>query len=79
MSTNNETDLDRPIWGARAIVIEAGLFDERGEPDVVRAFYLLEKKLIPANKIGRAYVTTPRRVRSVASGERQPPEPDKAA
>jgi hypothetical protein len=68
---DNEADLDRPIWGARAIAIEAGLFDEHGEPDVVRAFYLLEKGYIPANKRGRAYVSTPRRVRSVGSGEQQ--------
>jgi hypothetical protein len=63
----SEIDLDRPIWGARAIALAAGVVDERGEPDLRRAYYLLEEKLLPASKCGRAYITTLRRLRSVAN------------
>ncbi len=64
---SDTTDLDKPIWGARAIAAEAGLFDEDGEPDVARAFYLLEAGLLPGSKAGRAWVSTPRRLRSIAN------------
>jgi hypothetical protein len=67
--SNDTVDLDKPIWGARAIATAAGLFDENGEPDVARAFYLLEENLLPASKVGRAWTSTPRRLRSIASGE----------
>ncbi|WP_413989367.1 DNA-binding protein [Labrys okinawensis] len=36
------------IWGADAIAAELGL-DRR------RAFYMLEKRMIPAQKVGRAW------------------------
>jgi hypothetical protein len=70
MPDNTPTDLDKPVWGARAIAAEAGLIDEEtGEPDVVRAQYLLGAGLLPADKVGRAWTSTPRRLRSIASGE----------
>jgi hypothetical protein len=62
-------DLDRPVWGARNIAIAAGLVDEDGKPRVRAAYHLLENKLLPADKIGKSHVSTPRRLRSVASGE----------
>jgi hypothetical protein len=69
MSANKTEDLDTPIWGARAIALAAGVVDERGEPDLRRVYYLLEEKLLPANKVGRAYASTLRRLRAIASGE----------
>jgi hypothetical protein len=59
---------DIPIWGARAIAIAAGLVDKRGKPRTRAAYHLLEKKLLPADKVGRTFVSTPRRLRSVANG-----------
>ena len=64
-----KNDLDRPVWGARAIAIAAGLVDRRGKPRVRAAYHLLEKKLLPADKVGRTFVSTPRRLRSIATGE----------
>jgi hypothetical protein len=61
-------DPDRPVWGAKAIVLAAGLVDKRGRPRTRAAFHLLKKKLLPADKIGKSYVSTPRRLRSVANG-----------
>jgi hypothetical protein len=63
-------DLDRPIWGAAKIAVEAGLIDDAtGKPNMDRAYFLLRKKLLPADKIGRSYVSTRRRLRKIASGE----------
>jgi hypothetical protein len=62
-------DLDQPIWGARAIALAAGLVDKRGRPRVRACYHLLERKLLPADKVGRTFVSTPRRLRSIASGE----------
>ena len=69
MSTIKDDLLDRPVWGARAIAIAAGLVDGRGKPRVRAAYHLLEKKLLPADKVGRTFVSTPRRLRAVANGE----------
>ena len=62
-------DLDRPIWGAEAIGREAGLIDADGRVDTRRAFYLLEKRLLPATKIGRQWATTRRRLQRAFAGE----------
>jgi hypothetical protein len=62
-------DLDTPIWGARNIAIAAGLVDERGKPRVRWTFHLLKKKILPADKAGKSYVSTLRRLQSIASGE----------
>lgn len=64
-----DTDLDRPLWGAEAIGREAGLIDDDGKVEVRRAFYLLEKGLLPATKIGGTWTSTPRRLRKVFCGE----------
>jgi hypothetical protein len=50
------SDLDKPVWGGRAIAIEANLFkknDETGElePDERKAFYLLETGAIRAKQV----------------------------
>jgi hypothetical protein len=62
-------DPDALVWGAREIAIAAGLVDKRGRPRTRAAFHLLKKKLLPADKIGKSYVSTPRRLRSIANGE----------
>jgi hypothetical protein len=63
-----ERDLDRLIWGARSIAAEAGLKDTRGRPRTRAAYHLLETKKLPATKVGKVWVSTPRRLRSVANG-----------
>jgi hypothetical protein len=60
---------DQLIWGARAIAIAAGLVDASGRPRVRAAFHLLQKKLLPASKVGKTYVSSMRRLQSIAGGE----------
>ena len=67
MSENE--NLDRPIWGAEAIGREVGLIDDNGNVDIRKAFYLLENELLPGTKVGRQWVSTPRRLRAVFAGE----------
>jgi hypothetical protein len=62
-------NLDRPIWGAEKIGEEAGLVDEAGNVDLRRTFYALERGHIPAEKKGRLWVSTPRRIRRAFAGE----------
>jgi hypothetical protein len=50
------------LWGARAIAIAAGLYDEDGEPDEKGAYYLLENQLLPGTKIGRQWVSSQSRI-----------------
>jgi hypothetical protein len=65
----NEPDINRPLWGAEAIGREAGLIDDQGEVDIRKTFYLLERKLLPATKIGRQWTSTPARIRALFAGE----------
>lgn len=54
---------DKPIWGAKAIGEKIGLSERQ-------AFYMLEKKLLPGEKVGRQWVSTLRRLRTrVERGE----------
>jgi hypothetical protein len=46
------------LWGAAAIARAAGVVDEDGEADLRRVFYLLEQRLLPGKKIGRAWVSS---------------------
>ncbi len=62
-------DLDAPIWGALNIARGANLVDKRGKPRLRAAYHLLESKRLPADKVGKTWVSTLRRLRSVASGE----------
>jgi hypothetical protein len=64
-----DEDLDTPIWGAEAIGREAGCIDNDGNVDLRRAFYLLERGLLPATKVGRQWTSTPRRLRRFFAGE----------
>jgi hypothetical protein len=66
---SNKIDLDANIWGAAAIAVAANVVDEQGQPDMDKAYYLLKRKLLPASKVGKVYVSTLRRLR-VGSGEK---------
>jgi hypothetical protein len=54
--------LDRPVTGAKAIAEVLNLRTADGEPDVRKAFYLLKTDTIDADKIGREWRSTPRRL-----------------
>jgi hypothetical protein len=54
--------LDRPVYGPRAIAIVANILDESGEPDERAAFHALEKGYLDADKFGRKWRSTPRRI-----------------
>lgn len=60
----HDDPLDRVIYGAKKIAEAAELFDEDGNPNVRAAFYGLEKGYIDADKYGRRWRSTPRRVRA---------------
>jgi hypothetical protein len=55
-------DLDKPIWGAKAIGEEIGRNEQQ-------AFRLLESRLLDATKVGRLWTSTRRRLnRSLGAG-----------
>jgi hypothetical protein len=56
-----DTDLDRPLWGAR----EIGAVLNRSER---KTYYMLEQGLLPATKVGKVWVTTPRRLMALVNG-----------
>jgi hypothetical protein len=62
-------DLDQPVWGAADIALAIGLKTKRGKPRTRAVYHLLESGRIPASKVGKTWVSTPRRLRSVANGE----------
>jgi hypothetical protein len=64
---SQEEDLDRLVWGARRIAEAADLVDGNGKPRVRTAYHLLENGLLPAEKVGKTWVSTPRRLRSIAA------------
>ena len=68
-----QPDPDRPVWGARAIALAAGLVDKHGKPRVRAAYHLLAVGLLPADRIGKSYISTPRRLRAIANGEASEP------
>ena len=53
---------DRLIVGAKDIGEFLGLTPRQ-------AFHALEKKYLPANKLGKQWISTPRRLRPYATGE----------
>jgi hypothetical protein len=57
-----DDDLDRPVYGAEAIALVLNLTDKHGNPDRRRAFYALEKGYADADKWGKIWVSTPRRL-----------------
>jgi hypothetical protein len=67
--SSNDSDLDKPRWGAQAIGEMANVVDDDGTVDLRRTYYLLEHRLLPATKVGRQWVSTPRRIRRLFDGE----------
>ena len=62
-------DLDAPLRGAAAIAVAANVVDKNGKPDIPATYYKLEKGHLPASKEGGTWISTKRRLRSIASGE----------
>ncbi len=54
---DNQDDLDRPVWGIRAI---AAVINR--EPRATQ--HLFEKGALPVRMVGRRYVSTPRALRA---------------
>jgi hypothetical protein len=54
--------LDLPVYGAPAIAKILNLLDENGEPDIRRTYYALEHGYVDADKFGRAWSSTKRRL-----------------
>jgi hypothetical protein len=69
MSASTKIDADDLIWGAAKIAVAANVVDECDKPDMDRVYYLLQRKLLPASKAGKTWVSTLRRLRAVGSGE----------
>ena len=63
-----DDQLDRPLYGVRPIGRAAHLVDGKGKVDVRKTYYALEQGYIPADKFGRKWVTTLRRIRSAYVG-----------
>jgi hypothetical protein len=55
MQTPQIDDLDRPVWGAQAI---ATIIDK----SLTQTHYLLRRGLLDAEKIGKQWASTPRRL-----------------
>ena len=68
----NDLDLDTPIWDAAAIAIAAGIVDAKGKPLLDRAYYKLERRLLPATKCGREWVSSLRQIRNLDNYEASP-------
>jgi hypothetical protein len=66
---SDETDLDRPLRGAEAIGREAEIFDDNGRVDLNRTYYALTKGYIDADKFGRLWISTRRRIRQAYIGK----------
>ena len=56
-------DLDQPVYGAEAIAIVLNLRKD-GKPDTRRAYYACEKGYVDADKFGRIWTSTRRRLLS---------------
>jgi hypothetical protein len=54
--------LDRWVYGAASIAEWSGLFDDDGKPDERAAYHGLENGYIDADKFGRKWRSTPRRL-----------------
>jgi hypothetical protein len=64
-----DNDLDRPLWGGEAIGREAGVIGKDGKVDLRKTYHLLEHGHLPAEKFGRLWATTARRLRRRFAGE----------
>jgi hypothetical protein len=55
-------DLDKFVYGAEAIAVVLNLLDDDGKPDTRRAYYACERGYVDADKFGRIWRSTPRRL-----------------
>lgn len=62
-------DPDAPVWGAETIGRIANVRKPDGSVDIRRVYYLLEKRLLDADKFGRRWASTPRRILRRFAGE----------
>jgi hypothetical protein len=56
-------DGDMPVWGAREIGREAGCLNEDGTVDIRKAYNLLAKGRVDADKCGKLWISTRNRIR----------------
>jgi hypothetical protein len=66
MYTTETQDLDALIWGAEAIGRAANVLNEHGGVDEKATYYKLSRGYIPAKKSGSLWVSTLRKIRSIA-------------
>jgi hypothetical protein len=79
-NTVEENSLARDIlWGAKQIGAFMGLFDENGEVDEKRTYWMLERGYIPAGKRGAIWTASRRRLRAdhdrITQGVTEAPQP----
>jgi hypothetical protein len=55
------SELDSPLWGAETIATEINR-------TIRQTFHLLESGVLPADKVGGRWVSTPRRLRRLFEG-----------
>jgi hypothetical protein len=67
--SSKQFDPDTPVWGAHDIALAAGVVDKKGKARTRAAYHLLETGRLPATKIGKLWVSTARRLRSIANGQ----------
>jgi hypothetical protein len=60
----SDKDLDSFIYGAEPIGLEANLVKDDGSVDLRATYHALERGYIDADKFGRKWRSTPRRIRS---------------
>ena len=65
----SDDKLDEPLLGVVAIGREAKMFtDKKGTVDTRAVYYALEKKYLDADKFGRRWISTRRRIRQAFVG-----------
>jgi hypothetical protein len=63
-----DDELDRALYGAQAIGLEACIIDDEGNVDIRKTYHALERGYLDADKFGRQWVSTPRRIRRAFVG-----------
>jgi hypothetical protein len=63
-----DLELDRPIYGASAIGRAANLVDGKGKVELAKVYRALQLRYIDADKFGREYVSTLRRILAKHAG-----------
>jgi hypothetical protein len=57
-----DSDLDAPLYGAGPIAEALNLRKDDGTPDVRKAYHALERGYVDADKFGRIWTSTKRRL-----------------